>query len=523
MKKRKDLIILILITLIAIIFRFYNSSSLQHWSGDEELDSAVVMKMILEKRVVLVRPNPSISASLGSFFHILSVPLFLISSLNPGTALSIISILGIITTILLYKCGVMIKNRRLGLIVSFLYASSFLAGFFDRRWWPPNLNPLFTTIAIYSLIKIFIKKKYLYGLILAVPVGFIIHADPALAIILLTIILSFLYFKEKILRKEYIISFLIILVFILPLLFFEIRHKGTIFYPLLKNFERVSTTTSKSPLTNLKLIDLNMTFSIWSKLLFPKATDFAEKYFCYICSVDNPLFGLFSKIITAILIISPVYFLRKTNNLKERQSIILLLIFMVSFIISVLLYVVSFKKWLYQSYFTITFPVVFLLIGYSLYKLTEKRRIILLFIFLFYFLINSQALVNSKLRYPLSVKEKLVTEISGIIGQKNFSLYSLGNEYFYGGGYRGLFILQNRHPKKSNTYSLFDWWYQAHGLYTTQIENKDQELIVIISPPTSDYSFDKSKIIYQKSFDNIQGIVLNNVNGWFDESIVNKQ
>ena len=95
-----------------------------------------------------------------------------------------------------------------------------------------------------------------------------------------------------------------------------------------------------------------------------------------------------------------------------------------------------------------------------------------------------------------------------------FSLYSLGDEYFIGGGYTTLMILNGQHPKKSSDYSYYDWMYRAYSFYTIEPSLEDQDLIVIISKePRTD--FPSNKILSQKITGNIHTTVLDNKERWF--------
>src|SRR3989344_6694569 len=110
---------------------------------------------------------------------------------------------------------------KIGLVGSFLYASSFVGGLFDRRWWPLSLNLFLTSFAILCLVQIIYKKKYLYLLPLSAAIGLAAHADPTIGVIGVASVLSLIIFKVSILRKESLFATLILLVFLTPVLIFE--------------------------------------------------------------------------------------------------------------------------------------------------------------------------------------------------------------------------------------------------------------------------------------------------------------
>ena len=207
---------IILILLTAFLFRFYNFHNLQYWSGDEEIASAVVRRMIFEKRLTLVSPNLAVN-SLGSFFHILSVPLFVLTKLDPIKIELFMSFLGVITAIALYKAGKILLDTRVAFAASLLYSASFVIALFDRRWWPLGLNQILATLAIISLFKIISQKKYKYSIILAACIGFAANADPTIAVIAIVTILSFLFLKIPLMRKEYLAALIVLSIFVAPI------------------------------------------------------------------------------------------------------------------------------------------------------------------------------------------------------------------------------------------------------------------------------------------------------------------
>lgn len=511
---------LFVIVFLAVIFRFYNFQNLQYWSADEEIAGATVYRMITGKTISLVSFNTNLASSLGSFFHVLSVPIFLISSLNPILILLITGSLGVLTTILLYWAGKLIGGHRLGLIASFLYAGSFLISIFDRRWWPITPNPFLASIAIISLIQIVVYKKFLYWISLTASIGFAFHSDPSLAVLAVASLFTFILLRPKISKKGLALGLVTLSIFIAPLAFFEFRHPGTIIKPILKSLGKESQHSKAQ--TSINSFQLNMAAETVGRILSPDSSKFLENQFSWSEEPQKPFISPLPEIIGAALILYPLFLIIKSKIKKtsEKEAIIIISLFLVSFFLGTAIYGSLYGKGIHQHYFTVIFPVAILLISYSLSKLTENNKKLLWIFLLIFFIINTKALLNSKLRYPLSDKEKLVKELSKEIGQSNFSLYVIGGEYLNGGGYTELFILNNKHPQKSYIYPFYDWMYKAHGLYTVTPTTTDQERIVIISDSIN-LPFDKSKEILRKRVNNIEGVVIDNSGNWFKESMLN--
>jgi len=514
MRKKATLFwLLLLIVIVSLFFRFYNYKNFQFWTSDEEIAAAVVRRIIVERKPALISPNITIATSLGPFFHLLSVPLFLASNLNPIPVLFAMGFVGVLTTIMIFLTGKLV-NKNLGLIASLLYASSFVAGLFDRRWWPLSLNPLLVSCAIYSLYQIIAFKKYWFCLLLAVSIGFAAHADPSLGIIVLSTIFTFIFLKIPIKRREYLGGFFVLLVFAAPLLLFEIRHPGTIFHPLNQALHRTTNISLQKPAFNLDFFTQGV--SLFARLIAVKPTNFAEIQLVSGFNPTPPLFPLLTKTLAVLFFLFPFYkfLIMRKRNLPEKKFLSLLYIFLFSFIGASFLYSLSFKRIVHQNFYSILFPVFFLLAGYTIQKLPKKKLIIPFL--LAYFLVNAYSMTGSSVKYPLYQKLQIVSEISSKLERHDFSLYVQGNEFFNGSGFTELFILTNKYPKKSYIYPFYDWMYQAYSLYAVKPENKDQEKIVIIQSSESPTNY--KNVEFSTKIGSMKAILLDNSSGWFNES-----
>lgn len=505
------------ILVLSFVFRFYNFQNLQYWSADEETAAAVVYRMIAQKTISLVSFNANLGVSVGSFFHVLSVPVFLISFLNPVLILLITSGLGLITTLLIYWAGKLIGGHRLGLISAFLYSSSFLIGIYDRRWWTLTPNPLLATIAVISLIKIVSYKRSIFLIPLVGSIGFAFHSDPSLAVIALASLFTFIYFRPKFSKKALVLGSLTLLVFVAPLVLFEFRHPGTIINPLMKSVGKGGTVN----LMNINFSPIVVPVKTVGMILAPTPTKYLENQFDFSKTLEKPYFSPLPEIVGGILIIYPLYLIlkRKLKQITQMQAVVILNLFFISFIIGTAIWRFLYHKGIEQHYFTVMFPIAILMVSCSLSKLTENKKLLLAAILLIFLFLNIRVLLNSSLQYPLARKVVLVKELSKEIGPSDFSLYVLEGGWLGVGGWTELFIFNSKHPKKSYIYPYYDWIYRTHSLYTVTPTTVDQEKIVIIGTSVN-LPYDKSKEIARKREGNIEGVVLDNSNSWFDEKTI---
>ena len=231
-------LLLLGILLIALFFRFYRNNSLQYWNNDEEVHAWTVQRMIALGRPALVSPQPTLGTSIGSFFHILSVPLFLIAKMDPQWIAGLFSLVGIGTTAAIYFLGIEVASREVGFISAFLDASSFLAGLYDRRWWPITLTPLFSCIGLLFTIKMVKKRNSSLFPIIALFAGSALHGDPAVLFLGLFAILTVLWLRIQLTLKSVAASMIILALYIAPIALFELKHPGSIISPALMTIQR---------------------------------------------------------------------------------------------------------------------------------------------------------------------------------------------------------------------------------------------------------------------------------------------
>ena len=214
---KKDYLILLGIIFLAAFFRFYNLRELQYWSIDEELLTATVRHIVWDRSPSLLVQNVAVAFGLGPFYHYFLTPFFFISKFNLVLLQAIASILGLLTVLFVYWAGEMMAGKKFGLICAFIYSSSFLISFFDRRLSHLTLDPIMGAFAFFLLAKIIKYKQYRYAPLLAVPIGFSFHADPSLVVLVIAIFASFVIFRFKIPNKYLIWTAVILGVFFLPL------------------------------------------------------------------------------------------------------------------------------------------------------------------------------------------------------------------------------------------------------------------------------------------------------------------
>lgn len=516
----RDKLILLIILVVAIAFRFYRNDKLQFWSDDEAVHQAVIQRMIINRRPALVSPQPTLGTSVGSLFHIFSLPLWLISGSDPELALAIFSLVGVLTTYIIYLLGKEIGGKRLGLLSAFFYASSFLASVYDRRWWPITYTPLLSGAAIYFAIRLALNREYRNLPLLALIASTSIHGDPAMIMVGLFSLIVILAFKISVPLKYWLITFLIVAVLASPLILFELRHRGAILEPLLMTIGRKQSENKLPSPTYLSSFPL--VINTLSYLILPESSQRLEKYL-YPGNSDTVSTGsILPGLGVMSLMLFPVALLLGGKiNSKEKQKLKILLLFGAAFFAGLLMFGLVYKHEVQRVYFTLLFPIAFILISKSVIRLYKQLPVVSAVCVSIISVVNINSLITSKFQYPLSVRNQAVSAIISEIGTSDFSLYAANDPYLESGGITQLFVMSNRIPKKSFAYGPHDWLFRSHSLYFTEPDSNDQEKIAFIAP--AGYQIPdvlRPNVLLEKNIDTVKVYVLDNANREFKENLL---
>lgn len=496
------------ILILAIFFRFYRLLQLQYYSPDDEIFTLVLNRIVRQHVPMLVSPNTTIAVSLGSFFHLFSAPLFYLTSFNPIAILATGSVVGILSTIAIFFVGRELKNTAVGLIASFLYASSFLVSLSDRRWWPLTLDPLLVLIATYSLIKV-TKRRYLYTLPLAISASIAWHADPSLAIIPLAALAVFLLFKLPLFHRRYLPAITYLLFSISPLFLFELRHPSSISHPIAELFLRL-TKPKGDAFAYVQSYNPFTTINDFTRAFFPKPSFNLEGYLSPFPQILSPAFSPWSPLIIVVLLAFPLCYHLIRRHRPPKPLLVTYLI-LVSFIIGTIFFNLIFKHNIHQHYYVVIWPIAFLLAAVTLERASRIHLAIPALFFVAFSFANFRALQLSSFVYPLHDKVIITDQVISKLDQDTFSLHVIGGDKDLD-GIGGIFFARNHFPQNFGHYLPLDWVYRAYSLYPLAIKpDYTQDQAVLIYP--SFYQPDLSPFVHYRRqhyfhHGNIQALIL---------------
>src|SRR5579884_3475847 len=138
LKKHTYLYIFLAILLIGIFFRTYQLLERYTYAHDADLFSWIVKDIVVNHHLRLIGQLTSAPGIyIGPLFYYLLIPFFWLTRMDPVGALIPITLLGILNLISIYYVFSKLFNQTVGLVASFLWATSITATVYDR-WVVPS-------------------------------------------------------------------------------------------------------------------------------------------------------------------------------------------------------------------------------------------------------------------------------------------------------------------------------------------------------------------------------------------------
>lgn len=369
--------------LMGAVIRFWNFVPGVMFQGDQARDAIVVSNMFREKDLVFIGPASSVgNIFLGPLYYYFMLPWLWLSYPSPLGPVVAVAILNIIGIGLMYVLGKEIVGKKAALISSFLFATSSVLIEFSRFSWNPNPSPIVMMILVWSTYRALTKHTW-YWLLAATAFSILIQLHYITLLTLGGLGLAWLYqiwlkYNTKNDKKEWrslvfatIGSVAVVLVSLLPLILFDLRHQW------------LNTKAFIGIFTSAQIINPQQSASLFGKvgevLYDSEGRALAigyEHFFGY-----QRWLGDFSLI---VLLVSSLYVIYRRSS-RHHIGLVLLLLFFSTTIFGTALY----QNSLFTHYILFIFPVVFWWWGYWLGELWQKWWgkgivIITLVSFLFY-------------------------------------------------------------------------------------------------------------------------------------------
>ncbi len=218
----------LLLLLISLIFRLAYGSHYVVFSQDVARDNLIIQKYI-NNHTYLVGYGPKASVYdfyLPPFYYQLHLIVSLITHSYPLVMKYLITIVESITPVILFLILSRILSQWKAYLLAILYLLSSLVLSISVNAWNPNMIPFFSTLALYTWIKIFIDKKYKWFIlgVLATTLAIQLHYQAVVLISFLVFISTWSLIKNKYSLKYILIGLTLSSLTMLPYVFAELNN-----------------------------------------------------------------------------------------------------------------------------------------------------------------------------------------------------------------------------------------------------------------------------------------------------------
>lgn len=516
----KLVVFISVLTILSAFFRFYNFSHLSYWMFDEERDAFVVKRILVDHHFTLIGGSiPGGFYLAPGYFYISSI-FYFFSHGNPLGPAMAASTLGVLSTVLLFAIALKFFGKKVAVFSSLIYAGSYLVAIYNRTWWPLTFAPLVSLITYYSLYKLVKCKNFLWAIPLSLVLILGAQSDPSnFSLIILTVLIWIIY-RLQLKNKFVVLGIFLFLFSHMPLFIFDLRHNFLNTRQLLKMLSFGHSGASLNLIQSVKGMEiLPQTFARFifvsthpdtALQIIPTSFYVQEK----VAAISPVLFFL-SLIILIYFFFKLILSFTKPNNLPIR----IIGLHLVVAVLGVIFYNILFPGYTNEWFFQVLFPAFAIVLGLFLADLSRKKILaivpwVFIAVFLFFSLLTITGAKNS---YNFADKSSAVKWTLSEVGDKPFSLDSIGQNFAYG-GYRYLFYLYGHEPVKSYMDPVFaDWMYPKSGFSQTHPD----KVVVIVNPDffndpkfQGKYNRYLQKTITRQKFGIIEVLIVDNSKKW---------
>lgn len=217
---------LLTVLLVGAYLRLNRISEYMTFLGDEGRDVLVVKRMIVEHKWTLLGPTASVGGFfLGPVYYYFMLPFLWLWKLDPTGPAVMVALFGIATIYLVFKVGRDFFGELAGLVAASLYAVSPVVIAYSRASWNPNLVPFFSTLLIYLLWRVVVKKHLSELLWIGVVLGIGIQLHYLfLFLFAVTGVWFCIFGRSNIPLRYYLLGIVGFFIGYAPFLAFEARH-----------------------------------------------------------------------------------------------------------------------------------------------------------------------------------------------------------------------------------------------------------------------------------------------------------
>ncbi len=220
---KKDIFLIISLVILSIVKVAYQFFERGMFEYDQEYLANAAKSIIVAHKLTLIGAPTSVGGMfIGPFYNYLSAFIFWLFHMNPQAINVLTAFWDPLTIALSFLIIRDLFDRRIAIISCCILVGSLSFNFFPLN--PPLVHgiPILSLIALWSLVKARTNDRYL--LFTAASVGFAFHLHFSAIVILLVVILFSFVLNISADKKTYLFAALILILFISPLIIFDLRN-----------------------------------------------------------------------------------------------------------------------------------------------------------------------------------------------------------------------------------------------------------------------------------------------------------
>ena len=427
------------------------------WQADEDIVFLTVKKIVVDHRLQLLGFGVPGGLFFGPALYYLTSIFSLIAGMNPEIFSVQTALIGVFTTLLVYKIGSLIfEEASVGLLAATFYAFSNLiidySKVFTALAFAPMLS-LFVYGIVYSNLK---AKKPKYLVWLGLVLTFSLQNEGSSFSLVLLAIFVWIFYRFFVPFRKLLQILLIFFIFQIPLVLYELQNnffltKSSLLFFLKR--ETILKATSSSDYSNIQgLINLLQIFpQTISRILFISGEKNVTNQ---ILSCPNLVAERYSAISLFAFIIAIVilgFFLMQ--SLFFKKSVLgtkIVSMHLLAMIVGMLIYSLFYPNHTNEWTTVIFFPGFCFIIAFFLYHFSKVGKLPKFLVILFvaaFVIFNLNTFFNTTENYGLSSKIKAVRFAISYVRDKPFYLESIGTCHKH--GYLYLFWFLGKLPDQT--------------------------------------------------------------------------
>ncbi len=452
---KKPTVLLFLILSVSAFIRLATLEKLMVFTPDESYILYFVQTLVKNFHILWVGVSAlGFDFYMGPGWLYFLYPFVLISKNDPLVIGIISSLIGVITTYVVYWFGKKLYSTKVGLLASLFYGLSSLIVFYDQQPYP-NAVALISLLIAISLYMSRKNKKWLY--LFAFAYGAVFHLH--LSLVLLVFAGVYWVFSNRLFdTKTFLISSAIFLSVVSPMIVFDFYHNASNITAPLRVIKSMREDGKTKVSVGQKLGSVGRVLSrVWyldqgksntDEILYPCNTSLEAKT----TGAKLPLV-LFS-IVVLISFFSGKNFLKDE---KKRLFFVLSLCFLIPYLTissinSVEYYLLGF------------FPLFFIMTANLTANIKKPLNYLLYLLIVLFVFYNIQTVFRASGDYGLKTKRIMINKVMNYVGNSTYSLSEEGGICQGAAGWRYLYMSYGKIPLQSSEDKSFYWLWDENEI-----------------------------------------------------------